>query len=226
METNVTVYLIEKGTPSAVKINIFKRINTGGLPLSPQEIRHALNGAPVTTLLKELAESKEFLVATRYKIPQTRMADREYITRFFAFVLTKPSQYVAQEFDLFLNEAMRAINRMSDEQRNDLAQALRRSMVLSSAILGKYAFRKVYELNERLKPINKALFEAWSVNFVSVTDEKALALAERKDQLLRGFVALMHDRDFEQSITQGTGDVAKVRLRFASIAKLISETTA
>jgi hypothetical protein len=141
-------------------------------------------------------------------------------------VLTKPSQYVAQEFDLFLNEAMRAINRMSDEERNDLAQAFRRSMLLSSAILGKYAFRKVYELNERLKPINKALFEAWSVNFVSVTDEKAVTLMERKDRLLGGFVALMHDRDFEQSITQGTGDVAKVRLRFASIAKLISETTA
>lgn len=43
-ETELSVCLILSGTPEDVKFNIFKRINTGGLPLSYQEVRQEEEG--------------------------------------------------------------------------------------------------------------------------------------------------------------------------------------
>ncbi len=225
-ETNVTVYLIERGTPSAVKINIFKRINTGGLPLSPQEIRHALNGQPVAGMLKELAASVEFREATQQAVSSERMADREFVARFFAFLINPPEEYSEQEFDSFLSATMAAINKLTDEDRDRLKCRFRRAMRLCGEILGKTAFRKLYSLgpSERLRPVNKALFEAWSVNFDKLSDGEARTLKEREEDLRRRFVGLMNTRSFEESISQATGDTIKVKRRFESIARIIRET--
>src|SRR5258708_4057977 len=73
----MTIDLIEKGTPDKVKFNIFKRINTGGLPLSSQEIRHALNQGEATKLLAQLADSDVFKKAVDYGIRNARVADPE-----------------------------------------------------------------------------------------------------------------------------------------------------
>ncbi|CAK8716967.1 hypothetical protein KKHLCK_06115 [Candidatus Electrothrix laxa] len=55
-ECSVTLFLIQPGTPDAVKYSIFRRINTGGLTLNFQEIRNALASPRLRSYLKELAE--------------------------------------------------------------------------------------------------------------------------------------------------------------------------
>jgi Protein of unknown function DUF262 len=224
-ETNVTVYLIERGTPTQVKINIFKRINTGGLPLSAQEIRHALNGGPVTVMLKELAESPEFLNATSWGVSPDRMSDREYVARFLAFLIEPPSGYNAQEFDSFLSDIMSRINEFSDEQRDLLRNRFYRAMRLAESVLEKHAFRKRYseDENERRKPVSKALFEAWSVNLDALSDAEADRLVQQKNQIWPKFVELMNNRSFDQAVSQGTGDPQRVRLRFAAIRELLQD---
>jgi hypothetical protein len=104
-ETQVTVSLIQPGTPEDVRYYLFKRINTGGLPLTPQEIRHALNQGKASILLASLAHDKDFIQATGGSLQAQRMADRECVLRFFAFRLTRPEQYHSQDLDGFLHGA-------------------------------------------------------------------------------------------------------------------------
>jgi hypothetical protein len=221
-ETQATVYLIEKGTPPEVKFNIFKRINTGGAPLSAQEIRHALNQGKVTKFLECLANSAEFKRATDNGIRDDRMADRECVLRFLAFTIVSPTAYKAQDFDSFLSDRMAEINKFSDQKIEDLTQQFLRAMQVAFAIFGPDAFRKRYKKDAARYPINKALFEAWSVNINRLDDSQLQRLQERKDMVKERFIQLMNkDYDFENSISLGTGDVRKIKYRFEAIEKLI-----
>ena len=169
-ETQVTVYQIERGTPPEVKFNIFKRINTGGLPLSSQEIRHALNQGPVTSYLKLLADSKEFQQATYEGVSDSRMAARECVLRFIAFTLTSPETYKAADFDAFLSDSMGYLNRASESERVQLSKRLIRSLNASREIFRDAAFRKPKQHTR--SPVNKALFEVWTVAMDHQSDKR------------------------------------------------------
>lgn len=221
LETQVTAYLIEKGTPPAVKFNIFKRINTGGLPLSAQEIRHALNQGKSTRLLKELAETEEFIAATASSIRSNRMADREFVLRFIAFATTPYTKYVGGDFDSFLNKKMAQLNEMSDTEIEEIRRRFRRAMGLCHKLLGKGSFRKL-GANGRLMPINKALFETWSVNLDRLSDDQVVALKRRCESLLERKADLLQDGPFLNAISQGTGDISKVTLRFGKVENLLA----
>lgn len=223
-ETQITLYLIEKGTPPEVKFNIFKRINTGGLPLSAQEIRHALNQGPATELLRNLAATTEFTRATCGGIRDERMADRECVLRFLAFRIYPWANYSAKDFDQFLNRCMSDLNKMTEQAREVHSKDFVRAMAACELILGRDAFRKRYALDAPRYPINKALFEAWSVNIAALSDHQIENLIELADELRIHFIELMNtNRDFDTAVSQGTGDVNKVQTRFREINRLIRE---
>jgi len=86
-ETELVINVIQPGIPEEVMFNIFNRINTGGLKLNYQEIRHALNKGPVRDFLLDLILTEEFKTATSESVSDDRMSARECALRFSAFYL-------------------------------------------------------------------------------------------------------------------------------------------
>ncbi|WNY32889.1 DUF262 domain-containing protein [Curtobacterium flaccumfaciens] len=222
-ETELVLHLIRNGTPEEVKFNIFARINTGGMPLSAQELRHAMMPGQARDILQRMAASRSFREATGDSVRSERMADREMALRFAAFYLSDPSQYASQDFDDFLRRAMRKINHLGVGEVNDLFAAFDRGTKAARSLLGDHAFRKFGSDGVRRMPINKALFEAQAVTLARAGAHSSPWYASRSDKALYRVHALLSEPDFERAVSQGTGDVAKVRLRFAETRNVMKE---
>lgn len=220
-EHEITVYIINPGTPDEVKYNIFRRINTGGLVLEPPEIRHALNQGVPADFVKRLAESKEFKEATTHSIKTDRMLDRDFITRFLAFYLHTPGEYRGN-LEEFLNTAMRELYSTDQTVLDRIEQDFRAAVGTAQKIFGKQAFRKRYNELHKRKPINKALFEVWSVAFAKLSDSERAVLVGQKDGVVASFMnALNTDPDFEKAISTGTGEKRNVSYRFQKVDDII-----
>lgn len=220
-ETEIVAYIINPGTPADVKFNIFKRINTGGLVLEPQEIRHALNQGIPSKFVAQLARLDSFREATQNVIATDRMLDREFVTRFLAFYLNGPKGY-KPDLDTFMSSSMGQLNNKTNDELDNIRVAFDKAMKLSKIIFDRWAFRKVYSTEERRKPINKALFEVWSVELANLTMEEQERATLHKGDIFREFTKLMNNDDmFVASITSATGDKGRVNYRYNKIHEIL-----
>lgn len=228
-ETQVTLHIIRPGTPPEVKYNIFRRINTGGMQLTPQEIRHALNPGPVQAFLKALAESPWFRGATDNSIKPKRMTDREYVLRFCAFTLTPPEDYTDDNLDRFLTNAMVMLNEpgeSGEQKRAMLESRFIRAMRVALSVFGSDAFRKRFDPADDRNPVNKALFECWSVLLAGLSDAQHRVLERCAFLVNARFIEAMQDGEFVSAISQATADTKHVQYRFRKIAALIDGVVA
>jgi hypothetical protein len=224
-ETHITVYIINPGTPKDVKYNIFKRINTGGLMLTSQEIRHALNQGIPADFIKEMADLPEFHKATHgYLKDHKRMEDRDFVTRFVSFYQEGYEHY-RSELDEFLNDSMGKLIYLSVEERQQIKTNFSRAMDGAHQLFGKYAFRKRDKTEGRKHPLNKALFDTWAVNLARLPEKELENLIKNKDVVTDKFIDLItNDDNFFKAISAGTGKINAVKTRFEKIEKLIKES--
>ena len=219
-ETPIVAYTVERGTPDGIVYNIFQRINTGGLELKPQEIRQALYVGKATALLQKLAEKEEFLQATQHSISTERMADREYVNRFIAFTELDYVLEYKGNIDEYLRKALKKVNHYDDKELLRVEKSFYRVMLYCKKIFGKYAFRK-YNEKRRRGPINKALFESWSLIFSELSDEELDILVQKREELLERFGKELQNADYINALK--SGDQYSVARRIEMTKNVVKE---
>ncbi len=226
LNTQISANVIDPQTPTAVKFDIFRRINTGGSPLNAQEIRHCMSRERSRSFIKELTESDSFVEAVGTKIvDHVRMVDRELVLRYAAFkLLGNVDRYQTfGSMDDFLTEMNQRIDdtqKVSDRRLKALKSEFEYAMTNAVRLFGVHAFRKWPEDTEHLYPVNRALFDVWSVKLSNLSPDQ---VDKKGRYIVSGARKMMTaDDDFISSISTGTSSPQKVSLRFDRVDALLA----
>lgn len=234
LETELQFTIIKPDTSEKVKRNIFKRINTGGMRLSEQEIRHALYQGPATDLLLSLVNTQHYLDTIGKTINDSRMVGRELVLRYIAFSVLGYGAYKG-DMDDFLSITMACLNNelldVEDKilyesidvpSQDKITESFIVGLKRNNVIFGEHAFRKSFG-KERKTPINKSLFDVWMVHLSKLTEEQFKELKRNKHYVLERYSLLLSTDDFSNAISRHSGSISGVSHRHKKIEELVGE---
>jgi len=177
---------------------IFYRLNSGSLPLSPQELRKALIGGNLLDAIeKYLLASASFKRVFGESLDK-RMRDSELVLRFIAY--DRDLSSYRGDFREFLDATTTYFESDWEQKSQELGVALGRldrALELTCEIFGHDAFKKwLGDKYERV--INRAIFDCIARFF---SEEKVAAAArEKMSDVVDVYKRICLERDFRDSI--------------------------
>ncbi|MCZ6677562.1 MAG: DUF262 domain-containing protein, partial [Candidatus Poribacteria bacterium] len=179
--------------------HVFERLNTGGTPLSPQEIRTCIYHGPFGDLLKDLNKNPSWRAILGRE--NTRMKDQELILRFLALV-SDPEIY-ERPMKGFLNTFMGRHRRLNKQQADKFQECFEHTIDAIYSAVGKKAFKP-------RSTINAAVFDAV---MVGVARRLESGPVKDPDSLRSCYEKLLSNETFQAAYQQATSDEAQIRTR-------------
>ncbi|MGL5751408.1 MAG: DUF262 domain-containing protein [Paraclostridium sp.] len=220
-QTTLMINVVDARTPTQVKYDIFRRINTGGVPLTPQEIRNSIAKEKIRVLLEELIDIPNFKVATRH-IKDTRMQAQELILRFIAFLdvydFETGEVLYKNGMNTFLDLAFDRLNNSSDKKLNKYRELFTKSMNNCSYLFEDIGFRRVNTAKKKM-PINRSLFTCLSVVLAYYDIEYSEKIRFiGKEEIVK---ELRNNEDFDSMLVRGPVNKNVVEAQFKYSKQLI-----
>ena len=119
---------------------------------------------------------------------------------------------------------MEKINLFTNEQIDNIRDIFLLTMKRSYELFGDHSFRKSLPIDYRKSPINKSLFEVWSVLLANMDNNKYLELKTRSDLLFKNLQTLYSEDSFQRAVSRDSWKVESVRTRYNFLNKIIDMT--
>ncbi|MGV3458620.1 DUF262 domain-containing protein [Sphingomonas sp.] len=173
---------------------VFERINTGGIKLSPQEIRSCICHGNFNDYLHKLNDNPEWRAL--YGPKSKRLKDIELILRFMAFY--ESIDKYKSPMKHFLNDYMKEKRNLSDAQLRELGEVFIRTVGFVARSLGARAFRPDRSLNTAVfDAVASALAHRLAGKTEPAHDRAFLAYNEllRNDRFVEGYIRSTADEE-------------------------------
>lgn len=230
--TQIAVNILDARSPKKVIYDIFRRVNTGGVNLNPQEMRNAICKQETREFLIKSTKNENYLMATRGKIKDERMDAQELVLRFYAFYMAYnyDEEYVYYDYkniSTMLDVQIETLNKYSPEKLDVLYKKFDEAMRRCYLLFGEYAFSKIgwnnNEVIRKVDYINKSLFSSFSILIMHSKFDN-IDLKKYQKKILKELASkLTEDHMYFNSLTAGTGDKRNVYKNF-EISKEVLET--
>lgn len=230
--TQLAINILDERSPRAVVFDIFRRVNTGGVPLNPHEMRNAICSESTRELLKNGAHCEAFLKATRSKIKDLRLDDQEVFLRFIT--LYRRYDYKTRELEKLkpskliqlMDNEITELDKLSKQERTELVKAFELSMERCWKLFGENAFVKLslnqnrYYKNNDI--INKSLFAAFSVLLADpdICDDD---FSEKQEKVCMTLAKHLENLSYMNSVTKATGDERNILVCFEKSLEVLQE---
>ena len=229
--TQIAVNILDARSPKNVIYDIFRRVNTGGVNLNPQELRNAICKQEVRDFLVKSTQNENYIMATRGRVKDDRMDSQELVLRFYAFYMLYDYEnnilhYEYPNIASMLDDAIESLNKMNPERREELFQKFDLAMKRSYEAFGKYAFSKIQRdgsgVKRNLDYINKSLFSSFSVLLLN-SDFDNMNIKAYQKKILTGLADTLEDHYYANSLTVATGNRRNVYANFEYSRKVLEE---
>ncbi len=189
--------LTPKGERTSI-FHVFERLNTGGTPLKPQEIRNCVFRGDIVKVLRELNKDTNWRKILGKKNFDRHQRDIELILRVFA--LSHPSCEYEKPMKIFLNNAMDQNRQASSKEIKRFQNRFSKTVEIIVEKLGNKPFHV-------RGPLNTSVLDSVFCTVLSNINHLPNDLKAR-------FEKLLNDSGFDDCTRTGTTDTKILHARF------------